>query len=211
MIDSIGEEKKNIEHRLSIECGSLLEKYETERKTAGALRAELQQQISTFEEKSNEWKGQKDNMASKHKEDQDNFKKKDYTVNETKDPESFDEAIGGGLHSSPRGEQQRPVLSLTSSNEDEPTRSLEQRVTSLKSNNAQLEKELVEMGERLDELEDRRINYLTQEGADEANQPGNYPASKQPKSTGFRVYSTGSNYRQSRLSSSMPSPPKFYK
>ena len=76
MIDSIGEEKKNIEHRLSIECGSLLEKYETERKTAGALRAELQQQISTFEEKSNEWKRQKDNMASKHKEDQDNFKKK---------------------------------------------------------------------------------------------------------------------------------------
>ena len=57
----------------------------------------------------------------------------------------------------------RPVLSLTSSNEDEPTRSLEQRVTSLKSNNAQLEKELVEMGERLDELEGRRINYLTQE------------------------------------------------
>ena len=57
----------------------------------------------------------------------------------------------------------RPVLSLTSSNEDEPTRSLEQRVTTLKSNNAQLEKELVEMGERLDELEDRRINYLTQE------------------------------------------------
>ncbi|XP_067016652.1 golgin subfamily B member 1-like [Acropora muricata] len=135
----------------------------------------------------------------------------DYTVNETKDPETFDEAIGGGLHSSPRGEQQRPVLSLTSSNEDEPTRSLEQRVTSLKSNNAQLEKELVEMGERLDELEDRRINYLTQEGADKANQPGNYPASKQPKSTGFRVYSTGSNYRQSRLSSSMPSPPKIYK
>ena len=31
---------------------------------------------------------------------------KDYTVNETKDPETFDEARGGGLHSSPRGEQQ---------------------------------------------------------------------------------------------------------
>ena len=57
----------------------------------------------------------------------------------------------------------RPVLSLTSSNEDEPTRSLEQRVISLKSNNAKLEKGLVEMGQRLDELEDRRKNYLTQE------------------------------------------------
>ena len=56
----------------------------------------------------------------------------------------------------------RSISSSVYSNEDAPTQSFEQRVTTPKSSDSQLEKELEQLGETLNSLE-RRKNDLIQE------------------------------------------------
>ena len=81
-IDSVGEERKSVEGRLSVERQTFMEKYESEKKRAGTLQAELQQKSSTLEEKSKEWKQQADEMVNKHIEEQDILKKEAKTLKE---------------------------------------------------------------------------------------------------------------------------------